>query len=433
MSKKVYIAISADILHHGHINLINKASEYGELIVGVLTDEAVASYKRYPILSYEERIGIISNIKGVQQVVPQTSIDYVENLEKFQPDYVVHGDDWIDSIQSKVRARVIETLAVWGGELIEIPYTQGVSIDKLNTVIQQEGVMPELRRKRLQQLLKLKPIVRVMEAHNGLSGLVVEHTKVVKDEKIVSFDAMWLSSLTDSTAKGKPDIELVDMTSRINTINEIMEVTSKPIILDGDTGGQIEHFIYNVKTLERMGVSAIIIEDKIGLKKNSLFGTEVIQTQDTIEHFSEKIRAGRQALQTDEFMIIARIESLILQQGMEDAVARAKAYIEAGAQGIMIHSREKSPDEIFKFCELYKEFGKQIPLIVVPTSFNQVYENEFIEHGVDIVIYANQLIRSAYPAMRETAELILTNERCYEADKKCMPIKEILNLIPGGN
>ncbi|MDF2544787.1 MAG: phosphoenolpyruvate phosphomutase, partial [Herbinix sp.] len=345
MSKKVYIAISADILHHGHINLINKASEYGELIVGVLTDEAVASYKRYPILSYEERIGIISNIKGVQQVVPQTSIDYVENLEKFRPDYVVHGDDWIDSIQSKVRARVIETLALWGGELIEIPYTQGVSIDKLNTVIQQEGVMPELRRKRLQQLLKLKPIVRVMEAHNGLSGLVVEHTKVVKDEKIVSFDAMWLSSLTDSTAKGKPDIELVDMTSRINTINEIMEVTSKPIILDGDTGGQIEHFVYNIKTLERMGVSAIIIEDKIGLKKNSLFGTEVIQTQDTIEHFSEKIRAGRQALQTDEFMIIARIESLILRQGMEDAVARAKAYIEAGAQGIMIHSREKSPDE----------------------------------------------------------------------------------------
>jgi phosphoenolpyruvate phosphomutase len=433
MSKKVYIAISADILHHGHINLINKASEYGELIVGVLTDEAVASYKRYPILSYEERIGIISNIKGVQQVVPQTSIDYVENLEKFRPDYVVHGDDWIDSIQSKVRARVIETLALWCGELIEIPYTQGVSIDKLNTVIQQEGVMPELRRKRLQQLLKLKSIVRVMEAHNGLSGLVVEHTKVVKDEKIVSFDAMWLSSLTDSTAKGKPDIELVDMTSRINTINEIMEVTSKPIILDGDTGGQIEHFVYNIKTLERMGVSAIIIEDKIGLKKNSLFGTEVIQTQDTIEHFSEKIRAGRQALQTDEFMIIARIESLILRQGMEDAVARAKAYIEAGAQGIMIHSREKSPDEIFKFCEIYKEFGKQIPLIVVPTSFNQVYENEFIEHGVDIVIYANQLIRSAYPAMRETAELILTNERCYEADKKCMPIKEILNLIPGGN
>jgi phosphoenolpyruvate phosphomutase len=433
MSKKVYIAISADILHHGHINLINKAADYGELTVGVLTDEAVASYKRYPILSFEERVEIIKNIKGVHQVIPQASIDYVENLEKIKPDYVLHGDDWRDSIQSKVRSRVIDTLAQWNGELVEIPYTQGVSIDKLQTVIQQEGVMPELRRKRLQQLLKLKPILRVMEAHNGLSGLVVENTKVIKDEQIVSFDAMWLSSLTDSTAKGKPDIELVDMTSRITTINEIMEVTSKPIILDGDTGGQIEHFVYNVKTLERMGVSAVIIEDKIGLKKNSLFGTEVIQTQDSIEHFCEKIRAGRQAAQTDEFMIIARIESLILQQGMEDALARAKAYIEAGAQGIMIHSREKSPEEIFEFCKKYKEFGQHIPLVVVPTSFNQVYEKEFLEQGVSIVIYANQLIRSAYPAMKETAELILSNERCYEADKTCMPIKEILTLIPGGN
>lgn len=433
MGKKVYIAVSADILHHGHINLINKAAELGELTVGVLTDEAVASYKRYPILGYDERKEIIANIKGVHRVIPQTSIDYAENLEMLKPDYVVHGDDWIGSIQSKVRARVIETLSKWGGQLIEIPYTQGVSIDKLNSVIQQEGVMPELRRKRLQQLLKLKPIIRVMEAHNGISGLVVENTKVVKDEKIESFDAMWLSSLTDSTAKGKPDIELVDMTSRITTINEIMEVTSKPIILDGDTGGQIEHFVFNVKTLERMGVSAVIIEDKIGLKKNSLFGTEVVQTQDSIEHFCEKIKAGRQAIQTDEFMIIARIESLILKQGMEDAVERASAYINAGAQGIMIHSREKTPDEIFEFCDKYKEFGDGVPLVVVPTSFNQVYESELIEHGVSIVIYANQLIRCAYPAMKQTAELILTNERAYEADKNCMPIKEILTLIPGGN
>lgn len=433
MNKVVYIAISADILHHGHINLINKASALGELTVGVLSDEAVASYKRYPILSYEERVEIISNVKGVSHVIPQESIDYVENLEKLRPDYVVHGDDWIDSIQSKVRSRVIETLAKWGGELIEIPYTQGVSIDKLTSVIQKEGVMPELRRKRLSQLIKLKPIIKVMEAHNGLSGLVVEHARVVKDERIDSFDAMWLSSLTDSTAKGKPDIELVDMTSRIKTINEIMEVTTKPIILDGDTGGQIEHFVYNVKTLERMGVSAIIIEDKIGLKKNSLFGTEVVQIQDTIEHFCEKIKAGRQAALTDEFMIIARIESLILKQGMEDAITRAHAYIQAGAQGIMIHSREKSPDEIYEFCDKYKEFGEHIPLIVVPTSFNQAYERELSEHGVKIVIYANQLIRSAYPAMMETAELILQNERCYEADRKCMPIKEILTLIPGGN
>lgn len=433
MNKRVYIAISADILHQGHINLINEAARLGELTVGVLTDEAVASYKRYPLIAFEDRKKIITSIKGVSSVIAQTSVDYVENLEKLKPDYVVHGDDWIDSIQSKIRERVIEALAKWGGELVEIPYTEGVSVDKLSTVLNQEGIMPELRRARLKNLLRLKPMVRVMEAHNGLSGLIVENAKAVNGEKIESFDAMWLSSLTDSTAKGKPDIELVDMTSRLNTINEIMEVTTKPIILDGDTGGLIEHFVYNVKTLERMGVSAIIIEDKVGLKKNSLFGTEVEQHQDSIEHFCEKIRAGRKAVTTSDFMIIARIESLILKQGMEDALTRAKAYVEAGAQGIMIHSREKEPDEIYEFCDKFRTFAKDIPIVVVPTSYSQVYEKELAEHGINVVIYANHLIRSAYPAMMETAVSILENERCFEAGKNCLSIKEILTLIPGGN
>lgn len=432
MNKSVYIAISADILHQGHINLINEASRLGPLTVGVLTDEAVASYKRYPILDFEARKKIILNIKGVENVVAQTSVDYVENLEKLRPDYVVHGDDWIDSIQGKIRERVIDTLTKWGGKLIEIPYTEGVSVDRLSTVLNQEGIMPELRRSRLRNLLRLKPMVRVMEAHNGLSGLVVENAKVVKDEKIESFDAMWLSSLTDSTAKGKPDIELVDMTSRMNTINEIMEVTTKPIILDGDTGGLTEHFVYNVKTLERMGVSAIIIEDKTGLKKNSLFGTEVEQSQDSIEHFCEKIKAGRKAAVTSDFMIIARIESLILKQGMDDALKRAKAYVEAGAQGIMIHSREREPYEIYEFCDKFRQFSKETPIVVVPTSYNQVYERELAEHGVNVVIYANHLIRSAYPAMMKTALSILENERCLEAGKDCLSIKEILTLIPGG-
>lgn len=432
MSKSVYIAISADILHQGHINLINEASRLGVLTVGVLTDEAVASYKRYPILDFEARKKIILNIKGVENVVEQSGVDYVENLEKLKPDFVVHGDDWIDSIQSKIRERVINTLSKWGGKLIEIPYTEGVSVDRLSTVLNQEGIMPELRRSRLRSLLRLKPLVRVMEAHNGLSGLVVENARVVKDEKIESFDAMWLSSLTDSTSKGKPDIELVDMTSRMNTINEIMEVTTKPIILDGDTGGLIEHFVYNVKTLERMGVSAVIIEDKVGLKKNSLFGTDVEQTQDTTGHFCAKIKAGRKAALTSDFMIIARIESLILKQGMEDALSRAKAYVEAGAQGIMIHSREKEPYEIYEFCDRFRQFSKDTPIIAVPTSYNQVYERELTEHGVNVVIYANHLIRSAYPAMMNTAQSILENERCLEAGANCLPIKEILTLIPGG-
>ena len=430
MSKTVYVAMSADILHHGHINLIKKASEYGELTVGVLTDEAIATYKRLPVLNYEERKFIIENIEGVKEVIPQKTLDYTENLELLKPNYVFHGDDWVNNDLKNTRSNVIETLKKWDGQLIEIPYTEGVSIDKLNETVKYTSSMPEVRRAKLKKLLNLKPVVKVMEAHNGLSALVVENAKVVKDDKIETFDAMWLSSLTDSTAKGKPDIELVDMTSRLRTIDEVMEVTTKPIILDGDTGGEIEHFVFNVKTLERIGVSAVIIEDKIGLKKNSLFGTDVEQTQDTIEHFSAKIRAGKKALTTKDFMIIARIESLILKQGMDDAIERAKAFIDAGADGIMIHSREKEPDEIFEFCDKFNEFAPNVPLVVVPTSFNKVYEEEFAKKGVNIVIYANHLIRSAYPAMMETAEEILKNNRCAEVDDKCLPIKEILTLIP---
>ena len=428
--KTVYIAISADILHHGHINLIKKASEYGKLIVGVLTDEAVATYKRFPVIEFEERKFIIENISGVSEVVPQNTLDYTDNLKKYRPDYVFHGDDWKDGVQSKIRCDVIETLKEWDGQLIEIPFTEDVSVDKINDLIKKTDSIPDIRRSKLKKLISLKPIVRTIEAHNGLSALVVENAKVEKDEQINTFDAIWVSSLTDSTAKGKPDIELVDMTSRINTINEIMEVSTKTIILDGDSGGLLEHFVFNIKTIERMGVSAIIIEDKVGLKKNSLFGTEVKQTQDSIENFCEKISAGKKALLTEEFMIIARIESLILKQGMDDAIKRAKAYINAGADGIMIHSRESEPDEIFEFCDKFKEFAPDVPLVVVPTSFNQVYEDEFAKKGVNIVIYANHLIRSSYPAMVETANMILENERCKEADDKCLSIKEILTLIP---
>lgn len=432
MSKKVYIAMSADFIHHGHINLIEKASELGEITVGVLSDEAIASYKRFPMLGFHERLRVIANIKHVANAVIQDTVDYENNLRMLKPDYVVHGDDWREGIQKNIRSKVVEVLKEWGGQLIEYPYTADVSIEKLRKQNSMQALLPEMRRARLSQLLKIKPIVRIMEAHNGLTGLIVENANVIKEEKIERFDGMWISSLCDSTAKGKPDIELVDLTSRMNTINEILEVTTKPIIVDGDTGGLTEHFVFNVKTLERQGVSAIIIEDKTGLKKNSLFGTEVEQMQDSIENFCHKIRCGKAALNSREFMIIARIESLILSQGMEDALKRAQAYIEAGVHGIMIHSKQKTPDEIFEFCEKFQKFGAGIPLVVVPSTYSIVTEEELAKRGVRIVIYANQLIRAAFPAMMKTACTILENNRAYEADNLCMSIKEILTLIPGG-
>lgn len=428
--KTVYIAMSADVIHHGHIQLIKRASELGSVTIGVLSDEAVASYKRYPMLSLNQRMQIIENIKHVDHVVVQNDIDYEENLLKLKPDYVVHGDDWREGIQKNIRKKVIEVLAQWDGQLVEFPCTKDCETDRLRKEINKKGILPEIRRARLSQILKHKGFVRILEAHNGLTGIIVENASFVKEDRIETFDGMWVSSLCDSTAKGKPDTELVDLTSRLGTINDIMEVTTKPIILDGDSGGLTEHFVFSIKTLERQGVSAVIIEDKIGAKRNSLFGTEGGQNQDSIENFCDKIRQGKAALQSKEFMLIARIESLILGKGMDDAIARAKAYINAGASGIMIHSCQKTPDEVFEFCDKFKEFAADIPLVVVPTTYNQVTEQELKQRGVNVVIYANHLIRSAFPAMMNTAVSILEHNRSYEANDLCMPIKEILTLIP---
>ena len=428
--KKIYVGLSADFLHHGHINIINQAKQYGDVVVGLLTDEALVSYKRLPALTYHQRKLVVENIRGVSEVVPQNTLDYTDNLEKVKPDFVIHGDDWRTGVQKETRNKVIQTLDKWGGKLIEIPYTSGISSTKIHKKLHEIGVTPDIRMKKLRRLLDVKDMVRVLEAHNGLSALIVENTKVVKNDKLEEFDAMWVSSLTDSTAKGKPDIELV---ARMDTLHQILEATCKPIIVDGDTGGVPAHFVFTVKTLERLGVSAIIIEDKVGLKKNSLFGVDAGQKQDSIEGFAHKISEGKKAQVTDDFMIIARIESLILKAGLEDALARAKAYIEAGADGIMIHSKENEADEILEFCKRYERFESKVPLVVVPSTYNQVFEHELKAHGVNVVIYANHLLRSAYPAMKRAAERILDSGRCLEASEEhCMPIKEILTLIPGG-
>ena len=430
-NKKVYVGMSADLIHPGHINILKKASELGDVIVGLLTDKAIASYKRVPFMQWEQRVEVISSIKGVVNVVPQTTLDYRPNLLEMRPDYVVHGDDWKSGVQSQVRQDVIETLAEWNGELIEVPYTANISSTSLQAAMKEIGTTPDVRRSTLRRMLAAKPLLRFLDLHNGLTGLIIENVFVQKDIGKVEFDGMWASSLTDSTSKGKPDIEAVDTTARISTLNEVLEVTTKPIIYDGDTGGKPEHFQFTVRSLERLGISAIIIEDKTGLKKNSLLGTKVDQTQSSIDDFSEKIKMGKAAQQTDEFMIIARIESLILGRGIEDAISRAKAFINAGADGIMIHSREKKPDEIFEFCKLYNEFEERRPLVAVPSSYSQTYESELQMHGVNVVIYANQLLRSAYPAMLETAVSILECGRSFESEKRMITIKQILELIPG--
>ena len=423
--------MSADIIHPGHLNIIKEGAKLGKVTVGVLTDKAIASYKRLPYLDYEQRKIIVENIKNVDRVIPQNTLDYVSNLLLEKPDFVVHGDDWKEGTQKITRQRVIETIQEWGGEVIDLPYTQGISSTKLNEKINAIGTTPDIRLKRLRRLIQAKQIVRILESHSGLTGLIAENAKVIVNGLNYEFDGMWSSSLTDSISKGKPDIEAVDITTRLHGLNDTLECTTKPIIYDGDTGGKIEHFAFTVRTLERHGISAIIIEDKVGLKKNSLFGTAVPQTQDTIEGFSTKIKAGKLAQITDDFMIIARVESLILGKTTEDALERAFAYINAGADGIMIHSKEKSGNDIKDFCKLFRKQNNNTPIIVVPTTFNHITEDEFIEMGVNIVIYANHMLRSSYPAMLDVAKSILSNGRSFESNNKCMPIKDILELIPG--
>lgn len=425
---RVYVAMSADIVHPGHINIIKEASQLGDVTVGLLTDAAIASYKRLPLMTFEERRGVVESLKGVSNVVPQETLDYVANLRELRPDFVVHGDDWKTGVQAPVRARVLETLAEWGGRLVEPAYTPGISSTRLHGSLREIGTTPEVRMRQLGRLLEVKPIVRLMEAHNGLSGLVVEHAETPRDGRPVQFDGMWLSSLTDSTIKGRPDIEYVDLTSRISTVQEIIEVTTKPIVYDGDTGGILEHFPMRVRTLERLGVSAVIIEDKVGLKRNSLFGTDVAQVQDDPAAFAEKVSAGKRSQVTDEFMIIARIESLVLDAGLDDARMRASRYLKAGADGLMIHSRSEDPTDVFTFLE---EHRGAAPLVVVPTSYSHVSEDELAKAGANIIIYANHLLRSAYPAMLYTAHTILEAGRALEAESSCLPVPEVLRLIPG--
>ena len=432
MAKKVYLGMIADIMHPGLINIINEGAKYGDVIIGLFTDKAIATHKRLPYLTYEQRETVVRSIHGVADVVPQDDWSYVPNLVKYKPDYIIHGDDWLEGPDKYIRDEVFKVMEAMGGKVIEIPYTKGITSSGLAEELESLGTTPQARLKSLRRLITAKPIVRIMESHCGLTGLIIEHTKVEVGNEVREFDGMWASSLTDSTSKGKPDIEAVDLTTRLHDLNDSLEVTTKPVIYDGDTGGKTEHFVFTVRTLERLGVSAVIIEDKVGLKQNSLFGTDAVQTQDTIEGFCAKIKAGKEAQVTRDFMIISRCESLIAGKPVDDALERCHAYVAAGADGIMIHSKNKDGMDIKEFCQRFREVDNHTPIVAVPTTYAQFTEEELASWGINVVIYANHMLRSAYPAMVKCAERILETTRCLEAsDEYCMPIKQILNLIPG--
>jgi phosphoenolpyruvate phosphomutase len=430
--KTIYLGLRGDIIHPGIINIIKEAAKHGDVLIGLLTDSAIASHKRLPYLTWGQRLEVVENIKGVSRVVPQEEWSYIPNLKKYRPDAIIHGDDWNTGPLSKEREDVIALMHEMGGEVIEVPYTKGINSPALHEAMRSLGTTPDIRLKSLRRLIEIKKPVRIMEAHSGLSGLIIENLEIEKKDGLHGFDGIWSSSLTDSTSKGKPDIEAVDLTTRLQDLTNILECTTKPIIFDGDTGGKPEHFVFTVRTLERNGISAVIIEDKVGLKKNSLFGSEVTQELAPIPDFCEKLSAGKRAQVTREFMIIARLESLIADMPVSDALERARAYVAAGADGIMIHSKEKSGSDIQDFCAKFRAEYRGVPLVLVPTTYNHFTEKELAGWGATIVIYANHMLRASYPAMLNAAKIILERERSLEADNLCMPIKEILELIPGG-
>ena len=427
-NKKVYIGLSADILHEGHINIIKTANKYGDVIVGLLTDDAIASYKNIPQLNYRQREIVLKNIKYVKKIIPQNTLDYTDNLKLIKPDFVVHGDDWKKGIQSKTRLKVIKTLKKWNGKLIEPKYTKNISSSIIKKKIS-ENYSPKSRVSILKRLINSNDIVRILESHNSLTGLIIENLKLEKNNKTFEFNGMWSSSLTDSATKGKPDNSSVDFSARISSLNEMMDVTTKPLVFDADNGGQVEHLPFLVRSLERSGVSAIIMEDKVGLKKNSLFKNQSDTKQDKPQIFAKKIKKICSSRRSQDFMVIARIESFIVGKGLKDALNRAEIYSKAGADAILIHSKEKTPAEIFSFAREFKRSKNFIPLVSVPSTYSKVYEKDLIKNGFKLVIYANQLLRSAYPAMQNTAKTILKNRRAFEVDKKIIPIKEIINLI----
>ena len=430
MKKKIcYVGLSADILHEGHINILKIANELGEVTVGLLTDKAISSYKSIPYLNFNQRKIVVQNIKYVKNVIPQKTLDYVENLKRVKPDYVVHGDDWKRGVQKKTRERVIKALKKWSGKLIEPKYTKNISSTLIKKRFLESNFSSQNRVSLLKRLMSSKDIVRILESHNSLTGLIIEKLKVDKKNKVIEFDGMWSSSLTDSATKGKPDNSSLDFSSRISSLNDMMDTTSKPLIFDADNGGQLEHLPFLVRSLERSGVSAIIMEDKVGLKKNSLFRDQKDTKQDKPRDFAKKIKKICNSRKSKDFMVIARIESFIVGKGLKDALKRAEIYVNAGVDAILIHSKEKTPKEIFSFAKEFKKNNKFVPLVAVPSTYSKVYEKDLIKNGFKIVIYANQLLRAAYPSMVNTAKTILQKSRAFEADKKIIPIKEIINLI----
>ncbi|MDJ0824059.1 MAG: phosphoenolpyruvate mutase [Rhodobacter sp.] len=426
----VYVSMTAEILHNGHLRILKEAKKHGRVTVGLLTDRALENKKPIPLLSFEQRKEILEALDCVDEVIAQDEWDYDACIDTHKPRVFVHGDKW-DGPLTGMRERAIARLESYGGTFVELPYSHEFDGTHIAPQMAASLATPFAKQKAFRRMMQSKRLVRFLEAHSPLAALIGEHTKVQRNGDVLQYDGFWSSSLTDSTEMGLPDIEALDVTRRLQNIDEIFEVTTKPLVFDADTGGKAEHFELKVRTMERMGIAAAIIEDKTGLKKNSLLGTSVPQTQASIPEFQEKIRAGIEGQKYRGMMIIARLESLILGQGIDDALRRADAYVTAGAGAVMIHSKERDPAQVFAFTDAFAQDHPEVPIVAVPSSYNTVHDHELQAHGIKMIIYANHMLRSSYKAMEQTARAILEHGRTAEIEDEIITIPQILKLIPG--
>jgi phosphoenolpyruvate phosphomutase len=429
--KTVFVVMSAEIFHPGHLNIIKVARDLGEVTVGLATDRFNARYKRLTLMSYEDRKAIVENINGVKNVIAQDTLDLAPILRELRPDYFVHGDDWKFGPLKAVRQQVLEVMQEWGGVLVEPPYTEGISSTKLNAAWRSIGATPETRIRHFRRMLEFQPVVRLLEVHNSLSGIIIERTLVEGNERDKEFDGMWYSDLTDSLAKGKPNSSFVDLTSRINTIHGILESTTKPLIVEAGNGGITEHFVSTVKTLERLGVSAVVIADKVGYEGAvfSLNGNEPVQ--EDVNDFARKIASGKKTQVNKDFSIITQINSLVMHEDVENALRRARVYIEAGVDALMIHSNVETLTDFFEFCRSYRNLEDKVPLLAAIPARSSLDEDQLISAGVQFIVYPDQLLRAAYTSMLNAAKTLLIQARASDVDELYAPISEICDFVPG--
>jgi len=421
--KTVYVGMVGDMLHVGHINILKTAARLGRVTVGVLTDRAVVGYKRLPLLAFEDRVRVVESIADVAAVVPQKTLSYVENLRALRPDYVVHGDDWRYGDQvSRARAEVIATLGEWGGELVEVAYTKGISSTAIHRSGAADALFSGTRQGRLRRLLAAKPTLRIVEAHSGLSAKIA--AEVRGPDGATGFDAVWQSGLTDAIHRGKSDGGAVDRGRRLQAVEEILDAGPLPLIYDGRAAGRPETVFDLTRALDKAGVSALCLGDRSDPDRT---GPEMSPAETVAQ-----IEAVRAACPTGAVMAISRIVVAAPGNGgsgaLDRALDRALALLEAGSDAVMFDSAADTAEPILDIAARLRRQRRDVPLFAAQSDRWGAPIHRFENAGIDAVVYETHLLRATVAPMRRAATALLAEGTGPAPD--LTPLPELRGLFP---